>query len=120
MSYCRWSSDGFQCDVYVYEAEGGYMVHVAGKRRLKRVCDIDFSNQQALMDSIAQQHKELDDPENKLLPIGLPYDGETFGADTLTELLEVLTDIKETGYNVPDFVFSDIQGEIDKKIVAAS
>lgn len=34
MSYCRWSSDFFECDVYVYEdVAGGYTCHVAGRRR---------------------------------------------------------------------------------------
>lgn len=33
MSYCRWSSDFFQCDVYVYEdVAGGWTTHVAGRR----------------------------------------------------------------------------------------
>ena len=33
MSYCRWSSDGMKCDVYVYQDyHGDYMCHVAGRR----------------------------------------------------------------------------------------
>ena len=29
MSYCRWSSDNFQCDVYCYaDVSGGYTTHV--------------------------------------------------------------------------------------------
>lgn len=33
MSYCRWSSDFWQCDVYVYEdVNGGWTTHVAGRR----------------------------------------------------------------------------------------
>ncbi len=33
MSYCRFSSDDFQCDVYVYEdVSGGWTTHVAGNR----------------------------------------------------------------------------------------
>lgn len=35
MSYCRWSSMNWQCDVYVYEdVSGGWTTHVAGSRRL--------------------------------------------------------------------------------------
>lgn len=35
MSYCRWSSDNFRCDVYVYESvHGGWETHMAGRRRL--------------------------------------------------------------------------------------
>ena len=32
MSYCRYSSDNWMCDVYVYEAADGVCVHVAGSR----------------------------------------------------------------------------------------
>lgn len=33
MSYCRWSSDNYQCDIYAYRHVcGGYQVHVAGRR----------------------------------------------------------------------------------------
>lgn len=35
MSYCRWSSMNWRCDVYVYEdVGGGWTTHVAGRRRL--------------------------------------------------------------------------------------
>jgi hypothetical protein len=34
MSYCRWSSDNWMSDVYVYEdVSGGWTTHVAGRRR---------------------------------------------------------------------------------------
>ena len=34
MSYCRWSSMNWKCDVYVYaDVSGGYTTHVAGNRR---------------------------------------------------------------------------------------
>lgn len=37
MSYCRFSSMNWMCDVYVYEdCGGGWVTHVAGRRRLIR------------------------------------------------------------------------------------
>ena len=40
MSYCRWSSDFFECDVYVYEdVSGGWTTHVAGRRRKNKLPD---------------------------------------------------------------------------------
>ena len=40
MSYCRWSSDHFECDVYVYEdCSGGWTTHVAGRRRKNKLPD---------------------------------------------------------------------------------
>lgn len=33
MSYCRWSSHDFQCDVYVFaDAQGGWTTHVRSRR----------------------------------------------------------------------------------------
>jgi hypothetical protein len=40
MSYCRWSSDFFECDVYVYaNVSGMWTTHVAGRRLKHRVPD---------------------------------------------------------------------------------
>ena len=32
MSYCRWSSDDFRCDLYIYESAAGFVIHVAANR----------------------------------------------------------------------------------------
>ena len=44
MSYCRWSSMNWRCDVYVYEdCSGGWTTHIAGRRRaIPPVPDIMF------------------------------------------------------------------------------
>lgn len=35
MSYCRWSSMNWKCDVYVYaDASGGWTTHVASRKRI--------------------------------------------------------------------------------------
>ena len=35
MSYCRFSSDDYGCDAYVYEdVSGGFTIHLAGRRYL--------------------------------------------------------------------------------------
>lgn len=35
MSFCRFSTNGFRCDLYVYEdARGGVTIHVAGRRKV--------------------------------------------------------------------------------------
>jgi hypothetical protein len=33
MSYCRWSTDNFNCDFYCYESDEGFVTHIAAKRR---------------------------------------------------------------------------------------
>ena len=43
MSYCRFSSEDFSCDVYVYDdAMGGTTVHVAGNRYVGDVPKADY------------------------------------------------------------------------------
>jgi len=32
MSYCRWSSNNFNCDLYCYHSDWGFETHVAGGR----------------------------------------------------------------------------------------
>lgn len=32
MSYCRWSSDNFNCDLYCYETENGFETNIAACR----------------------------------------------------------------------------------------
>ena len=34
MSYCRWSSLDYTCDIYAYESAYGYEVHIAHSRRM--------------------------------------------------------------------------------------
>jgi hypothetical protein len=44
MSYCRWSSDFFECDVYVYaNVSGAWTTHVAG-RRFKHIVPDELKN----------------------------------------------------------------------------
>jgi hypothetical protein len=40
MAYCRWSSDFFECDAYVYEdVNGGWTTHIAGRRQKHKLPD---------------------------------------------------------------------------------
>lgn len=116
MSYCRWSSDGFQCDLYVYEdVAGGYTTHVASNRKKHRVSDIDFSCPETIMEQYRQRLEELDDPENTSSPIGLPHDGETFNDATLQDLRERLVELRAVGYKFPDYVLVDIDTEMAER-----
>src|SRR5690348_8302216 len=93
MSYCRWSSDGFRSDVYVYESVYDcWTVHVAGRRRI----GLDTLPQDPY-DLLANCKSKEDIPENwqdiyrayhdalRALPmedINLPYAGKTFDLPT--------------------------------------
>lgn len=123
MSFCRWSSDGFQCDVYAYAAEWGYLVHVAGKRRPRRVTDPmdgvtsahDPKFQEKVLENLKKQRQELNDPTNQPVPINGPCDGQTFGCDSPEELLHTLQRLVEDGYFVPESTFLAVAEEITEK-----
>jgi hypothetical protein len=113
MSYCRWSSDDFQCDVYVYESAHGWETHVAGQRPVLDVAALPPApsrtpdGQFDVAAWMVRHHAvmaQLDGCERR--PIGLPHDGESFTDATPGECADRLEALRALGYNVP-------QGAID-------
>lgn len=119
MSYCRWSSDGFQCDLYCYEdVTGGWTTHVAARRRRERISP-DFQDiikmpreqwNAALKLYNAELTKALSAEDHP--PIGLPYDGETFNDPTLEAFLERVIMLRDAGYKMPSYLIPNIEQEI--------
>lgn len=119
MSYCRWSSDGWKSDVYVYEdVMGGWTTHVAGMRRvgletlpqdpydyavLKNTLPSDWA------DVCRAYHKALNELE--LVPIDLPHAGESFNDPTPGKCAERLLRLRELGYHVPQYAIDELQEE---------
>lgn len=113
MSYCRWSSDGFQCDVYVYESADGYVTNVAGRRRKYRIPYIDFSSVERIKETLDAQRVALDDPENPLVDIGLSEDNKFFLDESASDCAERLIWLKSLGYNVPQYAIDALREEAD-------
>lgn len=115
MSYCRWSSDDFRCDVYAYESDAGYIVHVAKRMYLGDIPRVPFildvSNEE-WSKAYKAQHEFLETAEQR--EIGLEYDGQTFQYDSLAEMLGGLRDIKSKGYRIPEWVFNAVLEEIQE------
>jgi len=103
MSYCRWSSNDHQCDLYVYDSPGGVTIHVA-------------SNRYGLARPLPQWVSPLDDPlgfferhhvvarildESDLVPIGGPHDGQTFIAGDGHDAAEIVAMLAGQGYQMP-------------------
>lgn len=114
MSYCRWSSDDWKCDLYCYEyVHGGYLTHVAD-RRLISILPTSPKIEDGNFDEFFRIHRE----QMKILEtaeyedIDLPYAGETFNDPNLPSFLDRVTSLKELGYHVPDYVIEMIQEEI--------
>jgi hypothetical protein len=106
MSYCRWSNDDWTCDIYAYEAEDGFTVHVAANRYTSEIPHLpsfyEVSNDE-WFEAYQAQMKAVETSEKK--KIGGKYDGKIFIYDTLEEFLNGIADIRSHGYNVPEYVF---------------
>lgn len=115
MSYCRWSDDDCQCDVYVYaNCSGGYTTHVASRRVLYRhplpppvLFDgariTEWQARRALIEALFA--------ESDKVPIGLPHDGESFNDDTASECADRLERLRALGYVVPQYAIDALREE---------
>jgi len=119
MSYCRWSSDNFRCDVYVYEAEyGGFVIHVAKGRHTADtpVPEIPSNwheiDPQDFLKAHMAQMAWLD--KAVVIPIGLPHDGESFNFDTAADCATKLEELKALGYQVPQYAIDNLKEEANE------
>jgi hypothetical protein len=127
MSYCRWSSDAYGCDVYVYEdVSGGYTCHVAGRRIINRHEAPDCPS---ILDFPRDKDGKIDDESLSMFmrshtaymewlrekairePIGLEHDGKSFNVETPGMMAAHLYELKELGYAVPDYVIQALWEE---------
>lgn len=121
MSYCRWSSDNFQCDIYAYAScYGGYEINVASGRykgEIPKVPTVPKPDDKKGL----EEWKEAENKRHKYLrncgteKIGLEYDGESFTCSNLQDFYEKMVMLKEVGYNVPEYSLERIQNEIEAK-----
>lgn len=123
MSYCRWSSDDWQCDVYVYEHVGGWwQTHVAGRKRRLRDgvafppevhytgdnLDAWYARDRAVLEMIGDANEGVlwdweDLPE-------LPDDGN-FRDATPGECADRLEWLRGLGYRVPQYAIDELREE---------
>lgn len=123
MSYCRWSSYGWKCDVYVYaDVSGGWTTHVAGRKRVAPApCpELDWDSLSRLpkderiaaMSEWEKAEREWLD-KSELVDIGREFDGNTFNDPTPQDCATTLLMLKRVGYWVPDEVISELENEQD-------
>ncbi|WP_143469132.1 hypothetical protein [Leptospirillum ferriphilum] len=116
MAYCRFSSNHWNCDVYVYESDFGFEVHVAKSRHVSEE-DFPFPPEN-LWDRPVEEimfwlHKEQVWLNGcTLVPIGLSRDGEDFDFATPQEAADFLKDLQNEGYLVPDTVIDVLEGDL--------
>lgn len=140
MSYCRWSSNNFQCDVYVYaDCNGGWTTHVAGNKLvippipeppfsmvIVRNAEIDKTSRKLvyqrkrdklIANITSHLYMLLKKPHDWTLAIiphkniGLPHDGESFNHETAAECAKHLEYLRGLGYKVPQYAIDALNEE---------
>jgi hypothetical protein len=118
MAYCRWSSNNFQCDIYIYsDVNGGYTTHVAANKTIgdhpKRL-DITTPGitPEQWLESNAALEKFLESAQR--VPLGLPYDGKSYNDATPELAIARLEELKRVGYRFPDGVIDALREEIEE------
>jgi hypothetical protein len=113
MSYCRWSSMDFGCDLYVYDSvQGGIAIDVAA---IRIVGDIPKVTSEMTADIAGPywierkaQHEFLGKATR--VPIELPYAGESFSLSP-GDAIAKLRELKALGYVFPGYVIEDIAAD---------
>ena len=111
MSYCRFSSDTFRCDIYAYLGWSGYTIHVAANRIVGDVPPLLLdADPKEFMRAYERQRAFLTTARHE--DITLPHAGETFVEDTLEDFERRLLYLREIGYRFPDHVLDEIRDEM--------
>jgi len=114
VSYCRFSTDDYKCDIYLYEdAMGGWTTHVAGSRY---VADTPIPTlppgwwslpvEEAMALNTAQMNWIK---AARMEPIKLPSAGKSFRDGDLEQVIARLEGLRVEGFNFPDFVLTSLR-----------
>ncbi len=118
MSYCRFSTDDFQCDLYIYECvTGQWMIHVAGrkvvyKESLPESVKLDAASEESWK-AWLERKKKVDEirERSELVAIGLPYDGQTIAVDSPGECADAVEMLLALGYRAPKGIVGELRDE---------
>ena len=111
MSYCRFSSDNFHCDLYCYETSEGYVTHVASSRIIGEPPEIDLEKGAGkALEALRERSVFFANCER--VRIGLPYDGERFVDGSLGEMISRVESLVALGYRVPGGLVESLQEEM--------
>ena len=111
MAYCRFSSDNWKSDLYIWMGFHGIEVYVASNRYVfdPKYPLPNFDEYEDFVQYRWDNRQALD--RAKSIPIQLPYAGETFLYDTGKEAAEFVRELSELGYHVPDGVIEALEEE---------
>lgn len=121
MSWCRFSTvcdNNKTSELYIYEGDEGVVIHIAARKRAgeensPKLFSFNPSEdctqeQEDLLwekytESLNERRKWLVE-NTEFVDIDLPYAGESFYGLPKEEMIALLHELKELGYNFPDYV----------------
>ena len=114
MSICRWSCNDSLCNLYIYEScHGGFSINVANSKVVylePLPPEIPFGEEGWL-----ERVYDVRELKKEHVPIGLPYDGQSFSCDTAEEAMKVVDMLKEAGYTAPyDRIYAALMEEYNE------
>jgi hypothetical protein len=128
VSYCRWSTDDFQCDLYCYaDVSGGYTTHVAGRRRVYKnplppkldmpeVKEHDEASAMAWTQKWIVRNHEVSRAPHDWLDLPATEDGlDTYNDPDLPSFKARLLDLRRQGFQFPDSVLEEIDAEMQEQ-----
>lgn len=120
MSYCRWSSDNFTCDLYCYESNDGFVTHIAESRQrlwfriFHYLTDKRFPMGKGETYRVWRfiQYFSFTFPRGLMYKkIKLPYAGESFTDPTEADMFKRIRDLISLGYKIPTYLQDEINAE---------
>jgi len=122
MSYCRWSSMDWECDLYIYDAGEFISVNVAGRRRkfdetwprMKTNATIDeqFAIWQAQHDWLKAHEDEKEWIDlNTVTP---EFAGEGYDIADPDEVADLLVRMRDAGLRFPDGLIEEFREQEQK------
>ena len=116
MSYCRWSSDNWKSDVYIYDGSEGITCHVTTyfyDGYIPKLPDITKVSNKVFREAYLRQKRVMESCPKKKHPS--PMAGQTFWARDPKDMIFKLEQLQLEGFHVPEYVFevlgADAQGE---------
>lgn len=105
MTICRFSHDQYRCDIYTYQSEDGYVLHVAGTRLLWDP-PLDPMSPEALNLPAAQWSTVQSEYLEQLTrapraPLEHPEAGTSHTFATIRELKDKILELARTGIRIP-------------------
>jgi hypothetical protein len=116
MSYCRFSDDDLQCDLYCFGSGEGYVTHVRQNRVVGEIPLLPDLKTTPWTEWHAAFLRQMDYGLNcEFAPIELSHVGESFQDSTLEAFKKRLLYLRGLGYRFPDRVLDRIDDEIRER-----